>query len=78
LIKYFLGGSATGPIKVEVTKGQATLTTKKGDMVGSKSVIIHPTEIPVGWIRVYANGKAVGEIVYTAFLWTDGEWVKMK
>jgi hypothetical protein len=78
LIKYFLGGSATGPIKVEVTKGQNTLTTKKGDMVGSKSVTINPTEVPVGWIRVYAVGKAVGENVYTAFLWTDGKWVKME
>jgi hypothetical protein len=78
LIKYFLGGSATGPIKVEVTQGQNTLTTKSGDKVGSKSVIIYPTDCPIGWIHLYSNSNAVGECTYTAFLLTDGKWVKME
>lgn len=77
-IKYFLDGSSRGPIKVEVTKGDFTLTTRAGDMVGAKSVTVHPTDWPVGWIRVFLIAKDGGTSTYTISHWVDQKWVTME
>jgi len=81
LVKYFLGPSDSGPIKIEVTQGAAAVTTEKGDVVGSKSVIIQVTDRPIGWIRFYSIGKApstgTDDITIKAFRWVDGTWVDM-
>jgi hypothetical protein len=76
-VKYFLGGSARGPIKVAVTAGPAALTTEKGDLVGTPSLTFHPVDLPVGWLDLYSIVKEVGQIEITAFHWVDGNWVTM-
>ena len=82
LVKYFLAGSERGPIKIEVTSGAAAVTMKKGDRVGSKSVVYQISDWPIGWLRVYLIAKAPStandDIVVAAFRWSAGKWVKMK
>ena len=77
-VKYFLGGTALGPIKVAVTKGPAVLATEKGDMVGSPAVTVRPTDTPIGWFKVYSITKGIGQIEFTVFHWADEKWVKME